>query len=125
MTNPPDPTPEITEATPEERNFAVLSHLCGFSGLLIPFANLIAPAVLWYVKRDESDFIGDHAREALNFQISMSVWGIVAGLLTYVLIGFLLLPVVAVVWAVCMVIAALAASRGEEYRYPFTLRLVS
>ena len=131
MTTPP-PVPEYEEYLPPgfpeiwERNWAVFCHFGGFAGLLVPgIGHVLAPLVLWMLRRDESAYVDHHGREALNFQISMTLYWIVAAALVWLLIGFLLLLVVGVVHFVFMVLASYAASRGELYRYPFTLRLVS
>jgi len=113
------------EASPEERNWAVATHLSGLAGYVLPFANVIAPLIVWLTKRDESPFLGLHAQAALNFQISMMIYYAIAGLLVYVLIGYLLLPALAILNVVAVVLAALRASRGEFRRYPLSLRLIS
>ncbi|MGO4782038.1 DUF4870 domain-containing protein, partial [Lysobacter sp. 2RAB21] len=69
-------------------------------------------------------FVADQGKEALNFNITALIAGIVSFLLTFVLIGLVLLPLVGLAWLVLTIMAALAANKGEEYRYPWTLRLV-
>ncbi len=113
------------EAEPDERNWAVAAQLASFAGCFVPLCNIAGPLAIWLMKRDESPFIEIHARESLNFQISLTIYLAIAGLLVYVLIGLLLLPLLIVFGAVVVVLAALAASRGEVYRYPFSIRLVS
>lgn len=109
-----------------ERNWAVFAHLGGFALYLLPFAfgHLLVPLVIWLTKRHESAFIEENAREALNFQISITIYAVVAGVLAFVLIGFVLLFALAVFQFVFMVIASVRASQGEVYRYPLTLRLL-
>ena len=109
----------------DDRNLAMIAHLSGFAGTVFPFGNILGPLAVWLAKRDDSEFVGDHALEALNFQITMTIAGIVAALLMIVLIGFVLLPVVAIVWVVLTIMASIKANEGKGYRYPFTLRLVS
>ena len=109
----------------DDRNLAMIAHLSGFAGTVFPFGNILGPLAVWLAKRDDSDFIGDHALEALNFQITMTIAGIVSALLLIVLIGFLLLPIVAIAWVVLTIVASIKANEGKGYRYPFTLRLVS
>jgi len=111
--------------TPTERNWSVAAHLGTLVGALVPFANVVVPLALWLLKRDESVFVGENARESLNFQISMTIWFGVAFLLTWILVGYLLLAALAVFDFVVVVLASLRASEGHVYRYPFTLRLVS
>ena len=109
-----------------ERNWAVFCHLGGFGLYLLPFAfgHVLVPLVIWLMKRNESPYIDHHGREALNFQISVTIYGIVAGVLAFVLVGFVLLAALVVFQFVLMVIASVRASQGELYLYPFTLRLV-
>jgi uncharacterized Tic20 family protein len=109
-----------------ERNWAVVCHLGGFAVYLLPFAfgHVLVPLGIWLWKRSESPFIDANGREALNFQISVTIYAIVAGVLAFVLVGFVLLAALAVFQFVLMVIASVRASQGEAYRYPFTLRLV-
>jgi len=108
-----------------ERNWAVFCHLGGFAGLLVPaFGQVLGPLVLWLLRRDQSAYVDHHGREAVNFQISMTLYAIVAAALIWVLIGFLLIFVVLGIQFVFMVVASVAASQGERYRYPLTLRLI-
>ncbi|MFN0083892.1 MAG: DUF4870 domain-containing protein [Blastocatellia bacterium] len=110
----------------EERNWAMAAHLLALVGYFaIPFGNIIAPLVIYLMKKDQSPFIADQARESLNFQISMTLYMIVAGIMVLVLIGFILLPVLFVAGLVLTIMAAVKVSNGIGYRYPFTLRLIS
>ncbi len=109
----------------EARNFSIVAHLGGFAGYIIPFGNILAPLVVWILKRDEQPFVDHHGREALNFQISITIYAIVSGLLILLVIGVLLLPLVLLFNIVMMIVAAVKASNGEHFRYPLTLRLVS
>ncbi len=110
--------------TSDERTWGMLAHLLAFVGLFIPLGNVLAPLVIWLVKREQSAFVADQARESLNFNITMLIGALVCGLLMLILVGFLLLAVLFVYWAVMTIIAAVRASDGVYYRYPITLRLV-
>lgn len=110
--------------TSEERTMGLLAHLAAFAGLVVPFGNIAGPLVLYLVKREESEFIADQAREALNFNLTMTLAGIVAGILILVLIGILLLPLVGLAWLVLTIVAAIKANEGEWYRYPINIRFV-
>jgi len=70
-------------------------------------------------------FVNDQAKEALNFNISMTIYAMVSGVLIFVVIGIVLLPVVLVTWLVLAILAAVKANEGVAYRYPLTLRLVN
>jgi uncharacterized protein len=109
-----------------DHSLTTLCHLLGLAGLTgIPFANVLGPLILWLWKRETDPEVDVHGKESLNFQISMSIYAILAGLSMFVLIGFILLPAVLVADLVFMVIAAVKASRGEFYRYPLTIRFIS
>lgn len=113
------------EPLPEERNWSVGAHIGALIGNVFVLGQIVVPLVIWLAKRDESPFIADQARESLNFQISMTLYFVISGALTYLLIGFLFIGILAVLEIVCVVIAAVHASRGQVYRYPFTVRLIS
>ena len=67
----------------QERTWAMLCHLGAFAGLIFPFANIFAPLVIWLIKKDESLFVEDQGKESLNFQISMTIYCVVAAILTF------------------------------------------
>ena len=83
--------------------------------------HIIAPLVIWLIKRADSSEIDAAGKEVLNFQISYSIYTGVSIILCFALVGFLILPVVLITWIVCMVLAALRTSNGVPYRYPFTI----
>ena len=122
MTAPPPP-PSGTPGA-DERQWGLFAHLASLVGLIIPFGTLLGPLVVWLIKKDTMPFVNDQGKEALNFNITVALAIIVSGVLTLVLIGFLLMIVVGIAWLVLTIMAAMAANRGEAYRYPFTLRLV-
>jgi uncharacterized Tic20 family protein len=103
----------------EDTTWAVLSHLSFFA------FGLIAPLVIYLVKKDESAFTRHHAAEALNFHITVMIAAFVSAILVLVLVGILLLAVVFIGGAVLAILAAVAAGRREPYRYPLTIRFVS
>ncbi len=109
----------------EERTWGMLSHLLALSGFIgVPFGNILAPLIIWLVKKDQSQFVADQAKESLNFQISLIIYAIVSGILVLVLIGFLLLAVIFIGGIVLTIIATMKANNGEHYRYPLTVRLI-
>ena len=91
---------------------------------MIPFGNIIGPLVLWAIKKDETPSVNEHGKESVNFQISMTIYTIVAALSTFILIGFVLLPAVIVLNIVLVIIAGVKAANGEFYRYPLTIRFI-
>ena len=107
-----------------DKTWAMLCHLTAFTGYFIPFGNIIGPLVIWLIKKDDLAVVDENGKESLNFQISMTIYATIAGLLIFVLIGFLLLPIVVIAQVVFTIIAAIKANNGEAYRYPMTIRLL-
>ena len=120
-----------TGSTSDERTRAMLAHLMGMLGLLDMFIfGLIGSFVVYLTGRGESGYVEDHAREAVNFQISLLIYTIIAGVLfvmTFGLAIIILIPLAIGMWflrLIAGIIACIAASKGEYYRYPLCIRLV-
>ena len=106
------------------RNMAMLCHLSTFSGYFFPVGNILAPLFIWLMKREESSFIDAHGKEALNFQISVTLYAIVSAILIIVLIGILLLIALILFDLISVIIAAIRANNGQDYRYRLTIRFI-
>lgn len=106
------------------RQWAMLCHLSALLGFVFPFGHLLGPLVLWQLKKEDDPFIDAHGREALNFQITVSLWLAVSFVLIIVLIGFAMIAFFTAVGAALAIVAAIKANQGRAYRYPLTLRLV-
>ncbi|HEY9736067.1 MAG TPA: DUF4870 domain-containing protein [Trichocoleus sp.] len=111
-------------ATPEARMWATVTHISALSGLIIPFGTILGPLVIWLVKKEEFPLVNEQGKEALNFQISMAIYCLVAAVLIFVLVGIPLLIVLAVLDLVFTIIAALKVNEGVDYRYPMTIRMI-
>ncbi|MEN7972496.1 MAG: DUF4870 domain-containing protein [Verrucomicrobiota bacterium] len=109
-----------------ERQWAMGCHLMVLCGLVVPIpsANLLGPLVLWLVKREDGAFIDQQGKEALNFQISLTIYALACLLLAVIGIGFLLLFPLALFWLVCVIVAAIKASEGIAFRYPACIRFI-
>jgi uncharacterized Tic20 family protein len=125
MDGPNSPATPGTVPTENERTWGMLAHLSALAGLVMPLVGIVlGPLVVWLARRDESEFVAAHAKEALNFNISVLLGALACMLLMLVFVGFLLGTALFVAWLVMMLIAAIRASEGQAYRYPFSLRLV-
>lgn len=137
-------TPDIPAATAEphplydpnaerwERTYAMWTHLGAMIAWLLAIAStgigfwipIAFAAIMWTVRKSESPFVDDHGREALNFQISLVLMGILAvvlGVLTCV--GWIVtVPAVFVLGMIGAIMGATAASKGQYFRYPATFR---
>lgn len=126
---PPPSSPNLESAgepvSKEERTWAMVAHLSTLLGyLLIPFANVIAPLVIWLIKKDTMPFAADQAKESLNFQITVTIALIVGAILIVFCVGWFLVVPAALAGIIYAVIAAIKANDGIRYRYPFSIRLV-
>ena len=108
----------------DSQQWGMIAHLSALIGFVIPFGNVIGPLVVWQMKKD-MPFVVDQGKEALNFQITVAIAVFVCLLLSFIVIGLLLLPLVGIGALVLTVIAGIKANNGEAYRYPFALRLIS
>jgi uncharacterized Tic20 family protein len=105
----------VVPPTADEKTMAILSHI------LCLVAGFIAPLVIYLIKKDESAYVTEHAKESLNFQITMFI---ITAVLFITIIGILLIWVVAIVNLVLVIVATIKASENKKYRYPFNFRLI-
>jgi len=126
QTPPPAPGYDPHTGIESDQNtWAMLAHLSTLLGFVgIPFANILGPLVVWLVKKDTMPLVDDQAKEALNFQISLTIYGIVSGLLVLVIVGIFLLVALVIFDIVFTIIAAVNAQKGIAYRYPLTIRFL-
>ena len=117
--------------TQEERTWSALAHLSVFLNLFTGFLGPVAAAVIWLVYKDRSPQVAFQALQSAGYQVAwMVVLGVgwaLTGLLTLILIGFLLIPVMAIATVVPFVHMAYAAyrvSKGDDYRYPLVADLI-
>ncbi len=113
--------------------WAMIGHLSALSGLITGgIGNIVGPLIVWQVKKDTMPFAGSESKEALNFNISWLLWFLILGavtfVLTFIVIGVLLMPLLfiyPIVWVVFIVIGGLKANEGKPYRYPLTIRFIA
>ena len=112
------------------RTYGMFIHLSSFAGLVVSGLTFLGPLVLWLIRRDEHPFIDHHGKEALNFNLSLLLYGVIGVIGSIVTFGVGLvvaLPAIAVffvVWIATTIQAAMKANRGEGYRYPLTIRFL-
>ena len=122
----PQPAPAAILTPDQERTWAMLCHLLGLATLIAPFVgNVVGPLVVWLIQRDKSALVDQNGKESLNFQISVSIYGIAASILMAVGIGCFIMPVVLVFGIVMAIMGAVKASKGEPWRYPLCIRFIS
>ena len=111
------------------RTYGMLTHLSAFGGALVALA-FVGPLIMWLVRRDEHPFIDHHGKEALNFNLSMLLYGVIGIVASVATLGIGLVVVAPaavvffVTWVVTTIVAAVKANNGEGYRYPLTIRFI-
>jgi uncharacterized Tic20 family protein len=136
--NPPPAQPsQPTTPTPppgtesQARTWNMLCHLSALAGFIIPFGNILGPLLVWQIKKNEIPSTNVHGKAALNFQITVTlaafVGVVVAVILSFFCVGFLLVPLVILIGLaglVFAIIAGIKANNGEDYKYPYSLNLI-
>jgi hypothetical protein len=115
------------EVNREARMWSMFCHLGGLAALLpiLPIVGgILAPLIIWQIKKDEHPFVDEQGKEAVNFQISILIYELVAGILVFLCVGALLLAAVMIFDIVFLIIAAIKANDGFHYRYPLCIRFI-
>jgi uncharacterized Tic20 family protein len=148
--NDTDPVPPATPPTPahsvpdpqhggvsaEERQWAMIAHLSALLGGVATggwghsLACFVGPLIVWLVKKDTMPFVDDQGKEALNFNITVTIVFVILALFSVMTLGIgliIAIPayiVIALLWLVFTIVAAIKSHEGVAYRYPFALRLI-
>lgn len=130
---PPAAAPAGQSQSMSANTWAMLTHLAGLTGYIFPVVgNIVGPLIVWIIKKDEMPVVDRHGKAALNFQISFMIYiavaNTVAFALTFVLIGFVLMPLVWVASLIVLILfpilAGMKANEGGWYEYPWTIQFV-
>jgi len=99
-------------------------HLSAYAGFIVPFGGILGPMICWLSRKDESTWINENGKNSLNFQLSVLLYTILLIPLCFIIIG---LPILGALWilkVICIAIASIKASRGEEFRYPLSIPFI-
>lgn len=118
-----EPEPSVSISS-DDKTWAMLAHLLTISGFVIPLGNIIAPLVIWLVKKETSKFVDYHGKESLNFQINILVYLLVSIPLVFCVVGIFTMIAASLYGLIMAIIAGINASSGQWYRYPYTFRLI-
>ena len=114
---------EIQLPDKDARNWAMICHLAGLAVFVFPFGgNVLGPLIVWAIKKDDHQFIDDQGKEALNFQLTMTICLIISAVFIIVLVGFFFLSILCIYMVFMIIIASIKANDGINYRYPLTIR---
>ena len=107
----------------DDKTFGMLAHLLG------ALTSFVGPLVIWLIKKEESPFVSDQGREALNFQLTLLIGYVAAIILSFVpfvgCVTALLFPAIGIVGLIFGILGCLEANKGTAYRYPFAIRMIS
>ncbi len=96
----------------------MLCHLLGI------FTGFLGPLIIWLIKKDQSNFVDDQGKEALNFQLTLLIADVIAWASCFIFLGAFLVPAVMIVRVIFGIMGTMAANKGENYRYPFAIRMI-
>jgi uncharacterized Tic20 family protein len=121
--------PGSKEVNKDARMWAMICHLSALAGLVVPVIGcIIGPLIVWQIKKEEFPFVDEQGKEAVNFQISMTLYLLISAILwiplSFVCIGILIPVAISIVDLVFLLIAAVKANDGHHYRYPLTIRFI-
>jgi uncharacterized protein len=119
---PPPPIPQFPAQASNDRLWSVLCHLSYFFGFAL--ISFLFPLTVYLVMRTDSAYVTHHAREALNFHLSLLLYIVCCIPLCFIVVGIPLLIAIGLTGIVCSIVAAVKASKGTYYQYPITIRFV-
>lgn len=105
----------------DQKILSALSHLSAIFPLGFGF---VGPLIIWLVKKDDQDMVSEHAKEALNFQLTLLILNIISFILMIVLIGFVMLWILGILNFILVIVATWKAFNGELFRYPFSIKFL-
>lgn len=116
--------PPMSLQTPDEKQMGLFLHLSQLINLFIPLGGVIAPIVLWQMKKDEMPALDAHGKMIVNWFISAFIYTVVSGILTLILIGFLGLLAMAALSVIYPIVGGIKANNGELWEYPLTIKFL-
>jgi uncharacterized Tic20 family protein len=122
-------SPPSKETNKDARMWGMICHLAALAGIVVPVIGcIIGPLIIWQIKKEEFPFVGKQGKEAVNFQISMTLYLLISAILwiplSFFCIGLFIPLAISIVDLIFLLIAAVKANDGEHYRYPLTIRFI-
>jgi uncharacterized protein len=116
--------PNMSLQTPEQRQMGLFLHLSQLANVVLFPIGIIVPIVIWQTQKDKIPALDAHGKMVTNFMISMTIYFFVSFVLMFLLIGFLLLPVLAILGIAFPIIGGIKANNGEFWEYPLTIKFL-
>lgn len=108
----------------QTKQWALFLHLSLLAGFIIPFAGLIAPIVIWQIKKAELPGLDIHGKIVVNWIISACIYGIGGAILTIIIIGIPVLIALGIVTIIFPIVGGIKANNGEVWHYPLTIKFI-
>lgn len=118
------PQGNMSLQTPDEKQMGLFLHLSQLLNLILPFGGVIAPIVLWQMKKDQMPALDAHGKMVVNWLISSLIYWVVSGVLAIVLIGFLGMLALVIMGIVFPIMGGIKANNGEFWEYPLTIKFL-
>jgi uncharacterized Tic20 family protein len=107
--------------TETEKNWSMLCHLSAFAGFFFPFGGIIGPLIFWLTKKDESTWINENGKAAMNFNMSILLYMILCIPLIIIIVGIPIVIFLVTFKVICIIIGSVKAAKGEVFRYPLAI----
>ena len=114
--------PSVPDLFGMTQHYTTVMHLSQFSGYLVPYGGMVIPIAMWLYARDHDPFVDEHGKEIVNFIISYCIYSVVVIILCFIAVGFILIPFFLLLGLLAPIFGAIAASKGQSFRYPLTFR---
>ena len=118
------PQGNMSLQTPDEKQMGLFLHLSQLANVILFPIGIVLPIVLWQMNKDKMPAIDAHGKMVANFMISMTIYLFASILLMFLLIGFLLLPIVGLIGIIFPIIGGMKANNGEFWEYPLTIKFI-
>jgi uncharacterized protein len=115
---------EVRQLSETERNWAMLCHLSAFASYFFPFGGIIGPLICWLSRKDESVWVDENGKAAMNFNLSILLYSVLTIPLCFILVGFVIIGFLITLKIICIIIASVRSSKGERFKYPFAIPFI-
>jgi hypothetical protein len=115
---------EVRIYSETERNWAMLCHLSAFAGFFFPFGSIIGPLICWLSRKDESSWVNENGKAAMNFQLSLLLYIFLSIPLIFIILGIPIIIFLYILKIVCIIIGSVKASKGERFKYPLAIPFI-
>lgn len=110
--------------TPDQKQMGMFLHLSQLANFILPPAGIVAPIIIWQIKKDEMPALDAHGKMVVNWMISSLIYGIVSAFLALFIVGFFLLLALGILGIVFPIVGGIKANNGEYWEYPLTIKFL-